>query len=49
LPGRLAAGFASVEPAGEFAVRSGPTTGRRYFAFKLAGPLSALAPLAPCR
>lgn len=46
---RLSAGFGSVEPLGAFAVASGPTTRRRYFAFSLADPKGPLGPLARCR
>lgn len=47
-PARLAAGFSSVESLGQFDIASGPTTNRRYFAFRLAGARQPLPPLGPC-
>jgi 4-amino-4-deoxy-L-arabinose transferase-like glycosyltransferase len=40
--------YRSVEPAGRLEARTGPTTSRSYFAFKLSGPLGELAPFSGC-
>jgi 4-amino-4-deoxy-L-arabinose transferase-like glycosyltransferase len=40
--------YRSVEPAGRLEARTGPTTSRSYFAFKLSGPLGELGPLSGC-
>ncbi len=47
-PRRLAAQFASVEPLGEIVARTGPTSSRTYYAFKLDGERRPIGPLAPC-
>ena len=44
---RLSTDFATVEPLGSFSVKTGPTSVRTYFAFKLddrRGPIGALGP-----
>jgi hypothetical protein len=45
---RLAAHYRDVQPLGEFDVATGPTSARRYFAFRLAGPREAIGPLTYC-
>ncbi|MEA2907903.1 MAG: hypothetical protein QOI12_5290 [Alphaproteobacteria bacterium] len=45
---RLAAQFASVEPVGSFETRSGPTSSRTYFAFKLDGRRGPIQPIGGC-
>jgi hypothetical protein len=40
--------YRSVEPAGRLEARTGPTTSRSYFAFKLSGPLGEIGPLSGC-
>jgi 4-amino-4-deoxy-L-arabinose transferase-like glycosyltransferase len=45
---RLAEFYANVEPLGGFDARTGPTTKRTYFAFRLSGRKKAIAPLGPC-
>jgi hypothetical protein len=45
---RLAAQFATVEPLAPFAVPTGPTTGRQYYAFKLDGRRGPIRPLGGC-
>jgi 4-amino-4-deoxy-L-arabinose transferase-like glycosyltransferase len=45
---RLAARFTNVEPLGEIAARTGPTSARTYYAFKLDGTRGAIGPLGPC-
>src|SRR5262245_36758284 len=45
---RLARQYRSVEPLGPMQARSGPTTSRGYFAFRLSGALTEIGPLAPC-
>ena len=47
-PRRLAAQFTSVEPLGEIVARTGPTSSRTYYAFKLDGGRRPIGPLAPC-
>jgi 4-amino-4-deoxy-L-arabinose transferase-like glycosyltransferase len=46
---RLAAQFATVEPLEAIPTRSGPTTGRVYYAFKLDNPRGPVRPLGQCR
>lgn len=45
---RLARSFATVTPLGDFTARSGPTSERRFFAFRLQGARAATAPLGGC-
>jgi hypothetical protein len=45
---RLARTFERVTPLGEFTAPSGPTSGRRFFAFKLEHARGAIAPLGGC-
>lgn len=45
---RLSQYYASVEPLGTFDARTGPTTLRQYFAFKLSGPRGPIGLLGPC-
>jgi 4-amino-4-deoxy-L-arabinose transferase-like glycosyltransferase len=40
--------YRSVEPAGRLEARSGPTSSRSYFAFKLSGPVGEIGPLTGC-
>jgi len=40
--------YRSVEPLGRLEARTGPTSSRTFFAFKLSGPLGELGPLAGC-
>jgi hypothetical protein len=40
--------YRTVEPAGRLEARTGPTTSRTYYAFKLSGPVGELRPLAGC-
>jgi 4-amino-4-deoxy-L-arabinose transferase-like glycosyltransferase len=46
---RLVQHYRSVEPLGSFNVATGPTSARRYFAFKLAQPQRAIGPISACR
>lgn len=46
---RYAAGYGDVRTLGEFTVASGPSTSRRYFAFRLAEAKPAIGALPPCR
>ncbi len=45
---RLARHYRNVEALGALVARSGPTTSRNYFAFKLSGALNDIAPLSRC-
>jgi hypothetical protein len=45
---RLAAQFAQVEALGAFDARTGPTSARTYYAFKLDAPRGPIGPLGPC-
>jgi 4-amino-4-deoxy-L-arabinose transferase-like glycosyltransferase len=47
-PDAFARHYRSVEPAGRLEARSGPTTSRSYYAFKLSGPVGELGPLSGC-
>jgi 4-amino-4-deoxy-L-arabinose transferase-like glycosyltransferase len=46
--GRLQQYYAEVAPLGQFVSRTGPTSRRIYFAFKLAGPRKAIGRLSRC-
>ncbi len=46
---RLGQYYERVEPLGRFNPRTGPTSARSYFAFKLDGPRGPIGPLAMCR
>ena len=45
---RLAKYYRSVEPLGRLVARSGPTTSRGYFVFKLSGASAEIGPLSRC-
>jgi 4-amino-4-deoxy-L-arabinose transferase-like glycosyltransferase len=47
-PALLTRYYRSVEPAGRLEARSGPTTSRSYYAFKLSGPVGDIGPLSGC-
>jgi 4-amino-4-deoxy-L-arabinose transferase-like glycosyltransferase len=47
-PDRLARQFSEVEPLGTFDAATGPTSARRYFAFKLDGWRGPVQPLGSC-
>jgi hypothetical protein len=46
---RLEKFYRTVVPVGSFDAHSGPTTSRRYFAFKLSGSRGVIEPLDDCR
>jgi hypothetical protein len=46
---RLEKFYRTVAPLGSFDARTGPTTFRRYFAFKLSGSRGVIEPLGDCR
>jgi 4-amino-4-deoxy-L-arabinose transferase-like glycosyltransferase len=45
---RLARQYRNVEPLGPVQARSGPTTSRDYYIFRLSGPLAEIGPLSSC-